>query len=185
MASKYDNIETAKDLVSEVAIHGLSMAQEDICRAQDIFGGSSVKELDFLANDIGRDDDNGNPDPNGRWASGRRGTRRTFYMILANIWSFDDVTRFWNQHTNPEHKELKELQTKLRDEMREHGETKHFLQVEISKTAAEHERYLEASRATAKEIENVRRLEAEVHDLNMQIMELKAKMYDMIAKEDK
>lgn len=35
--SIYDKVETAKDLIFEVAAHGLSTKQEDICRAQDIF----------------------------------------------------------------------------------------------------------------------------------------------------
>ena len=106
-------------------------------------------------------------------------------MILTHIWGFDDVSRFWNQHTNPEHKELKELQTKLRSEMQEHVVTKNALKAQVGKTEDEHKRYLEESRATAKEAENVKRLEAEVHDLNMQIMELKAKLYDLMTKEGK
>ena len=65
MASEYDNIKTAKDLITEVRIHGLSLAQEDICRAQDIFGHSTIEELVALANDNGRDNENGEPDPNG------------------------------------------------------------------------------------------------------------------------
>lgn len=35
MSSKYDHIETAAELVQEVRAHGLSTAQEDICRAQE------------------------------------------------------------------------------------------------------------------------------------------------------
>ena len=31
-------------------------------------------------------------------------------MIAFSIWNWEDATRFWNQHTNPEHAELKELQ---------------------------------------------------------------------------
>lgn len=52
--SKYDSIKTAAELVAEVQAHGLSLAQEDICRAQDIFGRSAVQDLVALANDIGR-----------------------------------------------------------------------------------------------------------------------------------
>ena len=106
MASKYDNIKTAKDLVSEVMMHGLSLNQEDICRAQDIFGHSTIEELVDLANDIGRNDENGNPDPKGTWSSGRRETRSTFYQIAFNIWSWEDATRFWNQHSNPDRDSL-------------------------------------------------------------------------------
>lgn len=54
MASQYDSIKTAEELLKEVAAHGLSTKPEDICRAQDIFGRSEVKELIRLANDNGR-----------------------------------------------------------------------------------------------------------------------------------
>lgn len=100
--SMYDSIKTAAELVAEVQIHGLSTAQEDICRAQDIFGHTAVDELARLANDIGRNNGQGEPDPNGTWSSGRRGTQSTFYSILVNIWHWEEVTRFWNLHTNPE-----------------------------------------------------------------------------------
>lgn len=63
--SKYDSIKTAAELVAEVQAHGLSLAQEDICRAQDIFGRSAVQDLVALANDIGRNNENGDPDPKG------------------------------------------------------------------------------------------------------------------------
>ena len=43
--SIYDSIKTAEELLKEVAAHGLSTKPEDICRAQDIFGRSEVKEL--------------------------------------------------------------------------------------------------------------------------------------------
>ena len=72
--SKYDSIKTAAELVAEVRLHGLSLAQEDITRAQDIFGRSSIEELVALANDIGRNNDKGEPDPKGTWSSGRPAT---------------------------------------------------------------------------------------------------------------
>ena len=97
MSSKYDNIKTAAELVSEVQLHGLSLAQEDICRAPDIFG----------PNPIGRDNEKGEPDPKGSRSSGRRATQSTFYSILTNIWHWEEVTRFWNTYTNPQTEELK------------------------------------------------------------------------------
>lgn len=105
--SKYDSIKTAAELVSEVQLHGLSLAQEDICRAQDIFGHTPIEELARLANDIGRDNEYGEPDPKGSRSSGRRATQNTFYLILTNIWHWEEVTRFWNRYTNPQTEELK------------------------------------------------------------------------------
>lgn len=76
MASQYDSIKTAEELLKEVAAHGLSTKPEDICRAQDIFGRSEVKELIRLANDNGRlNGFDGEPDPRGTYSSGRVGLR--------------------------------------------------------------------------------------------------------------
>ena len=101
--SKYDSIKTAAELVADVRANGLSTAQEDICRAQDIFGHTPIEELDRLANDIGRDNDKGEPDPHGSWSSSRPATQATFYRIAFSIWNWEDAVRFWNLHTNPEH----------------------------------------------------------------------------------
>jgi len=116
MTSKYDSIETAADLVREVQIHGLSIDPNDICRAQDIFGYTSVEELARLANDIGRNNDQGEPDPKGSWSSNRRPTRDTFYMIAFSIWNWEVATHFWNEYTNPEHEMFKELKKKLKEQ---------------------------------------------------------------------
>ena len=43
MSSKYDSIKTAAELVKEVRLNGLSLVQEDICRAQDIFGNAPIE----------------------------------------------------------------------------------------------------------------------------------------------
>ena len=107
--SKYDSIETAADLVREVQNYGLSTAQDDICRAQDIFGHSSVDELVSLANDIGRNNDDGEPDPKGSWSSNRRATQGTFYSIIFAIWNWEDACRFWNLHTNPQTEQFEEV----------------------------------------------------------------------------
>ena len=87
MASIYDNIKTARELITNIRLHGMSTAEEDICRIQDIFGNSTYEELADLANDIGRTDDNGKPDPNGKWSSGKAATRGTFYSTLFKVWN--------------------------------------------------------------------------------------------------
>ena len=101
MASQYDSIKTAEELLKEVAAHGLSTKPEDICRAQDIFGRSEVKELIRLANDNGRlNGFDGEPDPRGTYSSGRVGLSKYFYQVAFKIWSREDATSFYNQHTN-------------------------------------------------------------------------------------
>lgn len=99
--SKYDSIKTAAELVREVKNHGLSTVQEDLNRAADIIGNTEIGELVRLANDIGRNNENGEPDPKGTWNSDRIATQNTFYSIISHIWHWEEVTRFWNQHTNP------------------------------------------------------------------------------------
>lgn len=99
--SIYDEITSAKDLVLEVKAHGLSTKLEDICRAQDIFGNSTVEELESLATDNGRYDRHGNPDPFGSCVSGKGGTQETFYQIIFTIWSWQEAAKYYNEHSNP------------------------------------------------------------------------------------
>ena len=173
MASKYDSIKTAEDLVREVMIHGLSTAQEDICRAQDIFGHSTVEELAKLATDNGRNDANGNPDPKGSWSSGRRGTYSTFYMIAFHIWNWEDATRFWNQHNNPEHEQLVEARSEIAAQKSKIAklevESKNWQELFEGK-CSERNKLDESFKETKKELEKA---EAE-------IIRLKAKLFDMM-----
>lgn len=175
MSSIYDSINTPAELVREVMCHGFSTKQDDICRAQDIIGRAPIEDLVFLANDIGRDNEKGEPDPKGTMSSGRRATRGTFYMILSSIWNWEEVTRFWNQYTNPEHEKYQEMLTAY-DVLKKHSDSVH------NELEQEHDlRLVETSAKLAAEKE-VRRLESELHDRDMEIMELKAKLYDMMMK---
>lgn len=184
MGSKYDSINTAAELVAEVQANGLSLMQEDICRAQDIFGRSAVKDLIALANDIGRDNELGEPDPNGTWSNGRHETRSTFYFVLFKIWNWEDAVRFWNRHSNPEHEKFEELQTKLKAETAEHSKTKEVLKEQRISTDAEHKFLLIERGKRREQGEKIRSLEAELHDRDMTIMELKAKLYDLMVKKE-
>lgn len=180
MASQYDSIKTPKELLTEVAMHGFSTKLEDICRAQDIFGRASIGDLVSLANDNGRQDGNGNPDPDGDWSSGRDGTRKYFYQVLFQIWHWEDATRFYNQHTNKEFLEGKEATEKLRGEMRDHSDTKKALKEQFQKTQEQHQLVLDERRRANDAETKALHLEDEIHDRDMQIMELKAKLYDMM-----
>lgn len=178
--SKYDSIKTAADLVAEVQLNGLSTAQEDICRAQDIFGSTSVEELARLANDTGMNNEKGEPDPKGTWSSTRKATQGTFYMIVSHIWNWEEVTRFWNRHTNPEHKQVEELREKLKAEMAEHSNTKKALEEQRVSTDAEHKFLLAERGKRIEQGEKIESLKAEIHDRDMTIMELKARLYDLL-----
>ena len=174
MASIYDNITTAKDLVHEVMFHGISTKQEDLCRIQDIFGHSTIEELNDLANDLGRNDEKGNPDPKGGWSSGRRETRSTFYSILFKIWNYEDATRFWNQNSNPEHEELKALRTECGN-----------LKKQISELGNCRDKLLEEAKHSGDFIaelsERLIEMEKRAKSAETEIIQLKEKLYDIIA----
>jgi len=175
MSSIYDEIKTAADLIREVALHGLSTKQEDICRAQDIFGRSSVEELVLLANDNGRNDEHGNPDPKGSWSSGRRGTQSTFYIIAFSIWNWEDATRFWNQHTNPD----KEMLVKTYEENAALKKQNESLAERRNQLLQEVE---EAANKWQITYEQFREQEARALKAEDEIVQLKAKLYDLMTK---
>ena len=120
------------------------------------------------------------PDPKGTWSSGRHETRSTFYFVLFKIWNWEDAVRFWNQHSSPEHEGVKELQAKLQAEMAEHTKTKEALKEQRISTDAEHKFLLIERGKRVEQAEKISSLEAEVHDRDMTIMELKAKLYDLM-----
>ena len=184
MASQYDSIQTAKDLLLEVKMHGLSLDLNDISRAQDIFGHTEMKELIRLANDNGRlNGFDGEPDPRGSYSSGREGLSRYFYQVIFHIWNWEDATRFYNQHSNfpvidalEDRKELKKRIGILDEELN---------RVKTDRDQ-EHKNRLEATEAELAAQKKIDRLEGEIYAKDMEIMELKAKLYDlMVAKEGK
>lgn len=173
--SKYDGIKTATAMVKEVQMHGLSTNQDDLNRVADIFGNSTIEELVALANDIGRNNANGEPDPKGSFSSGRKPTRGTFYSIISHIWNWVEVTQFWNFYTNPEHEKLNELRSSV-DELKYDIKTLEG-QLESSRVGAK------ASELKAKK--EIDHLGAELHLRDMEIMRLKAELYDLMVKEEK
>ena len=178
--SKYDSIRTAAEMVQEVRMHGLSTAQEDLNRVADIFGRSNVEELVRLANDIGRNNENGEPDPKGSWSSNRQPTQGTFYSIISHIWSWEEVTRFWNLHTNPQHEELVEMR-EIRDKLtKDLNQLEGKLDASKAEVKAEHEARLAETSEKRKAQEEIDRLNGELHSKDMEIMELKARLYDLL-----
>lgn len=176
MSSKYDNIQTATEMVQEVMVHGLSTNQDDIFRVQDIFGHSTIEELDRLANDIGRNNEHGEPDPKGTWSSGRRPTRGVFYMILFNIWNWEDATRFWNQHSNPEREEL----IKLR---KDNDRLASQLDKQVEHTKIERENFSKKLSEFHQAESEIAKLKAELDQKDVEILKLKAKLYDMMTEQ--
>lgn len=171
--SKYDSIKTAADLVVEVQLHGLSTAQEDICRAQDIFGSTSVEDLARLANDTGMNNEKGEPDPKGTWSSTRKATQGTFYMIVSCIWNWEEVTRFWNIYTNPQTDELKELRSENERVRKENKE----LTAKIEEAVDDMLGNAEEVGRLSKRIESI---QSRAEEAENEVVRLKAKLYDLL-----
>lgn len=185
MSSKYDSIKTAADLVSEVMFHGLSTNQDDLNRAADIIGSTSIEELARLANDIGRNNASGEPDPKGTWSSSRPAKQNTFYSIISHIWNWEEVTRFWNQHSNPEREELAELRKKLKDEMTEHSKTKAELKKKHDRIQELLNDSKEGGRYINKLSDEKMMAEDRAKAAEDEVVKLKAKLYDlMVAQEE-
>ena len=181
---KYENIKTASELVKEVWAHGLSTEQDDLNRAADIFGNSTIEELAALANDIGRNNADGEPDPKGSFSTGRNPTRDTFYFIASHIWNWEDVTRFWNLYTNPDHEKLTELRAVQDDLKNDISRLKNQLEISKAEVEAEHKTRLAETTSKLKAQKEIDRLGSELHFKDMEIMELKAKLYDLMVKEE-
>lgn len=168
-----DQVTTARDLVALVSWQGVSTKLEDISKMQDIIGHSTIEELDLLANDIGAD---GYPDnPKSQVFSGRRGTRDTFYHLLSVIWNWQDLLDFWNTHTNPDHFRVKELEEKVK---KAEAACKKFNEDynELRKGAEELSNH--KMKLTEVAMDQKNRLAAK----DREIMELKAKLYDLMVK---
>lgn len=162
MASMYEGL-TPEGLVDKVRAHGLSTKTDDICKAQDIFGHARESTLVELANDPRKSE--------------------TFYMIVFNIWHWQDATRFYNRHSNQDYErmraEAKEVATALaavKEEAEEHQQDCNIWMERCRSSEAAHAE-------TVKELEFYK---DGYEYANRQIVELKAKLYDlMVAKEGK
>ena len=150
----YDFINTAMGLVQEVAINGLSTNINDICRAQDIIGHSTVGELEEVANS--RDE----------FAGKRAGN--IFYFIIFEIWDWERATRFWNEHSNPEHEEVKELRKEKKE-----------LAMGLDSLS---ERFREQSNKWRKAAQEKAELEIKCRKQEEEILRLKARLFDLMDK---
>ena len=177
MATIYDNITSAAELVKHVKTCGRQTDIDSTIRIQDIIGRSTMDELIALANGEGRVDDNGNPDPEGCYKKDHLRTRETFYSILFGVWNWEDATRFYIQNSSPEMKELRQLRKEVK-EARESAAKWQMKHQELKEYIG-----TEENRCAELGMENLG-LEEEIKDLKMEIMALKAKLYDLMVKEN-
>lgn len=179
--SKYDDIKTAKELVYEVQMHGLSTDQADLNRAADIFGHSAIRDLACLANDIGLNNEDGEPDPNGTWGTGHKPTRNTFYSIASRVWNWEELVNFWNRTSNPEHDEVIELRAtcnSLRENIVDRDRRIHEAYARIE---AKDKALTDISAAISEATDDNECLKKKIHDKELEILKLKARLYDLLA----
>ena len=157
MKTQLSQIETAAELLTLVGWQGVSTKQEDISRMQDIIGHSTIEELDRLAND--------------------KGTQSGFYHLLSVIWRWDDLIEFWNKHTNPDHKEMEEVKVELKRH-------KEWLKQKTDRVVDLNSQLEEAATVAVNAQSENRKLQQALHDKDREIMELKAKLYDLMVKEN-
>ena len=73
-----------------------------------------------------------------------------------------------------------ELRAKLKAEMAEHSKTKEALHEQVRRTEEEHQKVLSERSSVCELKVKVTCLDSKVHDQGMTIMELKAKLYDLM-----
>lgn len=151
--SIYDNIKTAKDLIFEVKAHGLSTKIEDICRAQDIFGGSAAGELEALATD--------------------RDRQGVFYQIIFEIWGWERATEYYNQHSNPLYIEGRKA-VKERDALKEELICKDNDIARLNGNISEYKGAIEQMRDEKVDYQK------EIDEKDAMITKLKAHLYDLM-----
>lgn len=171
--SIYDNIKTAKDLVLEVTAHGLSTKQEDICRAQDIFGHSTVEELAALATDNGRRDEDGTPNQFGNRSSGRDGTQKVFFQIIFTIWNWEEATKYYNEHSNP-------LYIEGRNAVKERNQLNKTLENQSAQLDKLKQEITEDKDAINQLIGEKYEYQKEIDEKVAAIIKLKARLYDLM-----
>lgn len=159
MASIYDKYHTAKEIVDEVEFHGLSTKQEDICRVQDIFGTTPIASLIELANGMRSD---------------------KFYMILFHIWNWREATDFYNEYSNQRYAELK-------CDSEGYNQCNQALNEQVAENERLAKSISDEQKQRIKAEEKAGLAQMKIKELEQQIIELKAKLYDILieSKEEK
>ena len=164
MDKVFEGIKTAEELVDYTIIHGTPCDMESICRMQDIFGHSSYEELSELANST----------KNGEKRS--LDTQNAFYSLLFKIWNWTDAVRFWNDYTNPQKPEFKELKEK-NDVLAERNKYLTDRRDELNNQLND------GAKQITELMEDGAEMRGRIFQLEEEVTRLKAKLYDMMMAE--
>lgn len=171
MKTKLEQINTAAELITFTLAFGVPTDPESICRMQDIIGNSTTGELEALAEKYKEHDRNG----------------KQFYFVLYHIWSWEDATRFFMQHSSLTVQNLRDENGALSDQVADQEK-------EIKDLTAQHtndtnriedlkEKFEKAAQAAIAQEQKAASLTAELANKDREIIELKAKLYDLITKQ--
>ena len=164
MKTKLEQITTAAELITYTLAFGVPTDPESICRMQDIFGHSSYEELSELANST-KNGENRSHD-----------TQNAFYSLLFKIWNWTDAVRFWNDYTNPQKPELKELKEK-NDVLAERNKYLTDRRDELNNQLND------GAKQITELMEDGAEMRGRIFQLEEEVTRLKAKLYDMITAE--
>lgn len=170
MKTKLEQITTAAELVTYTLAFGVPTDPESICKMQDIIGHSTQGELEALAEKYKEHDRNG----------------KQFYFILYHIWSWEDATKFFMEHSSL-------TIERFQDQIEELEEKNAFYEKENKKLTTLYESEKGSRKDLAgsleKAIDSYNMLEKKADQLeqkiimqNQEILELKAKLYDLMTK---
>lgn len=154
---KYDEIKNLNELVYSVKAHGLETDAESLCRVQDILGHSTQKELDDVANSVYRNE---------------------LFFIMFRVWHYVDATRFFNRHNGVDYRydELKKEYDDLDKENQDYKAEISNLELQLE-NAEKNLELLDQVERKAKEAE------VALESKDLEIMKLKARLYDLMMKE--
>ena len=153
---KFESIRTIDELMNFIQAHGIPTDTESICKMQDIAGHSTIEELTEIANGD---------------------HHHRFYNMLFKVWNYEDAIRFYNQNSNPAYIEAGKAAAELkktREKMREDAETIDGLMLRIG-TLEEQEKKARV---------DISNIDEKAAALEFENMVLKAKLYDLMVKED-
>ena len=152
----YNNFKTAVEMFDHIRFHGLQVDNASISRAQDLIGHSTEDDLAQIASKEHAD---------------------IFYNVLIHVWDFERIIRFYNKYSNPDYRRIKEESDGHKRNYKEASEMCSQRNIKIAELNVE----IETLEARCKQDgEALYKAVTERDALRRQVMELKAKLYDIM-----
>lgn len=155
---RFEEIKTAEELVQYTKFHGIPTDPDSISFMQDVVGHDTVRNLAALAE------------------TKEEGKANALFQLLFTIWNWRDAVAFHNRHGNPEYQQLKSKAEEA-DRLRKAYEE------ELDARQDSDTRIRELCDAVQKRDEQIQLQQDRMKELDLEILKLKAKLYDMMAKE--